>query len=279
MRIRAVQFAPRLGDWEANLDFHLQQIRAAEEQGIDLLVFPELSLTGYDLQDMATDLALTPGHPAWMALADASHKVALLVGAPCEEEPGIVYNSALFFSGGKVLHRHDKVQLPNFGMFREAMIFRPGHHLQAFDWQGHRVGVLICREMLFPIHAYLHYLQGVDLLLVISNSPFRGIGPNGFGSLAMWEEAGSSFARFHHQNTLFVNRTGFEDGLGFGGGSFWAVAGRGIQQRAPHFEEALMDVTFRDAEHRLSRIRGNQFRDERPEWVLAEIKRILHAQD
>ena len=76
--------------------------------------------------------------------------------------------------------------------------------------------------------AYLYFLQKTDLLIGISNSPQRGIGKDGISSFQLWETMGYVFSQFYHQNYLFVNRVGFEDGIGFGGGSFFARAGQGI---------------------------------------------------
>jgi len=277
MKIRAVQFSPVLGDVSRNLDYHVEKIEQAAADGRELIVFPELSLSGYQMKDLVYDIALVPGGDQIKILEELSRKIDIVVGAPLEERPGLIYNCAFYFSKGELLHTHRKVQLPNFGMFEEEMIFKPGDTFRAFDVRGFRVGILICREILFPVHAYLYYLQDTDFIVAISNSPYRGFTKEGFASFKFWENLGYTYSVFYHQNYMFVNRTGFEDGIGFGGGSFFARAGKGIVQLAKYFDEDVIDFEISLDDVRNSRIAGNYARDERPEMILKEMKRILDA--
>jgi len=277
MKTRAVQFGPVLGNLGANLDYHRRSIRRAVDDGVDLIVFPELSLSGYHLKDIVFEAALRPDGPEVEELKALSREIDILVGGPYEAEPGLIFNSALVFSGGDMLHRHDKVQLPNFGMFEERMIFKPGRTFQSFTIKGLRLGILICREILFPVYAYLYFLQHVDFLIGISNSPHRGLGKAHFASLELWETMGRVFSVFYHLPYVFVNRIGFEDGMGFPGGSFHAEPGRGIVSRAPLFTEGVLDFEINPGDHRGARLAGNYLRDEDPRIVLDELQRILHA--
>lgn len=172
---------------------------------------------------------------------------------------------------------HRKAQLPNFGMFEEGMIFKPGDEFHSFQIGSFTAGILICREILFPTLAYLYFLQKTDLLIGISNSPQRGIGRDGISSFQLWETMGYVFSQFYQQNYLFVNRVGFEDGIGFGGGSFFARAGRGIVQQAPYIDEDILDAEVRVADVRRARIASSYLRDDQPALVLKEMRRILHA--
>ncbi|HDP93994.1 MAG TPA: hydrolase [Candidatus Aminicenantes bacterium] len=276
MKIRAVQFSPWLGDLKSNLDEHEIRIRRAREAGCDLVVFPELSLTGYQLQDIVFDVCLRQGDETFSRLEQISRDIDVLVGAPLEEPAGIIHNCALYFSAGKLLHCHRKVQLPNFGMFEERMLYSAGEEFRTFPVGGFTVGLLICREILFPVNAWLYYLQNADLVIGISNSPFRGMGKAGFSSFSLWENMGYVHSVFYHQNYLFVNRTGFEDGIGFGGGSFFAPAGKGIQTRAPYLDEAEMDVEVDLEAVRRARLSGNYRRDERLDVIRRELERISH---
>jgi NAD+ synthase (glutamine-hydrolysing) len=206
MKVRAIQFSPTLGNIEENLEFHVVKINQAIRDGCELIVFPELSLSGYHLKDIACDIALKKDGPAWRELEKLSKKIDIIVGAPLEEEPGIIYNTALYFSRGKWRHTHRKVQLPNYGMFEERMIFKPGDEFRKFKIGTMTAGILICREILFPMLAYLYFIQKTDLLIGISNSPQRGIGMDGISSFQLWETMGYVFSQFYHQNYLFVNR-------------------------------------------------------------------------
>lgn len=278
MKIRGIQFCPNLGDVEKNIDVHVKHIKEAVKDKIDLIIFPELSISGYHLKDIVYDVSLTPGDEIIKDFEKMSRDIDILIGAPYEEIPGIIYNSALFFSQGKLIHNHRKVQLPNFGMFEEGMIFANGDSFRTFKVGEFTAGIIICREILFPIHAYLYYLQGVDFLIGISNSPVRGMNKDGFSaSFKLWERLGEVYAVHYHQNYVFMNRTGFEESLGFGGGSFFAAPGQGILTRAAPFDDDILDFEINKEDVRASRISTNYLRDEKPEIILKELKRIINA--
>ncbi len=277
MKVRAIQFSPTLGNSEKNLQSHISHVSRAVRDGCELIVFPELSLSGYHLKDLACDIALKQGGREWRELEKLSKKIDIIVGAPLEEDAGIIYNAALYFAKGKWRHTHRKVQLPNYGMFEERMIFKPGDDFRTFKIGTMTAGILICREILFPMLAYLYFIQKTDLLIGISNSPQRGIGKDGVSSFQLWETMGYVFSQFYHQNYVFVNRVGFEDGIGFGGGSFFARAGQGICRKAKYVEEDMLDAVILPADVRRARLASNYLRDEQPQLVLKELQRILHA--
>jgi len=277
MKVRAIQFSPALGDTEKNMAAHVGHISRAIRDGRELVVFPELSLSGYHLKDIAGDVCLREDGSEWREFEKLSKKIDIIIGAPLEEEPGLIYNSALYFSRGKWRHTHRKVQLPNYGMFEEKMIFKAGDTFRTFKIGAMTAGILICREILFPMLAYLYFIQKTDLLIGISNSPQRGIGKDGITSFQLWENMGYVFSQFYHQNYLFVNRVGFEDGIGFGGGSFFARAGQGICRKAKVVDEDTLDAEVNPADVRRARLSANYLRDEQPGLVLREMQRILHA--
>lgn len=277
MNVRAIQFSPTLGNVSKNLESHIAKVNQAIQDKIDLIVFPELSLTGYHLKDIVYDISLTPDSAVFNQLKDLSKHIDIVVGSSLEEMPGIFYNCAMYFSRGELLHIHRKTQLPNFGMFEEKMIFKPGDSCLTFKIGDFTVGMIICREILFPSVSYLYYLQNVDFLIGISNSPHRVITKEGMTSLKLWERMGEVFSIHYHQNYVFVNRSGFEDGFGFGGGSFFAEAGRGIVNKAKYFEDDVIDYEINIEAVRRSRIGGNYTRDENPDLMLKEMRRILNA--
>jgi len=136
-RVALAQIAPALGDPRQNLSLHLDQIRRAQEQGADLLVFPELSLTGYFVRDMVPDLALHASGPEIRELLEAAGPMALVAGFVEESPRHRFYNSALYGEGGQVVHVHRKVYLPTYGLFDEQRYFaapstRPGSDAWAF---------------------------------------------------------------------------------------------------------------------------------------------------
>jgi predicted amidohydrolase len=278
MKVRAIQFSPALGNVPRNAEFHAQKIEEAISEKMDLIIFPELSISGYHLKDIVYDASLTPDDETITQFKKLSRGIDIVIGAPYEEPAGVIYNCALYFSKGELLHIHRKSQLPNFGMFEEAMLFKAGEQFRTFKAGEFTVGIIICREILFPVIAYLYYLQGVDFLIGISNSPFRGLSKtDGFSSLKLWERTGEVYAINYHQHYVFVNRTGFEDGIGFGGGSFYAAPGQGIVKRAAFFDADSLDFELNKEAARRSRIGGNYLRDEKPGVIFNELKRILNA--
>jgi NAD+ synthase (glutamine-hydrolysing) len=277
VKVRAVQFSPLLGNIKENIKIHQREIKRAINDRIDLIVFPELSISGYHLKDIVYDVALRPSDVVMKGFTDLSRDIDIIIGAPLEEPVGIISNAALYFSKGKRIHTHRKVQLPNFGMFEEQMIFKPGNEFKSFKIKEFTAGILICREILFPVHAYLYFLQNVDFLIGISNSPHRGIGKEGFSTFKMWESMGYVYSVFYHQNYVFVNRTGFEDGIGYGGGSFFARSGKGIETMTPYMKDAVFDFEISLDDVRQSRISSNYLRDDRPDMILKEMKRILNV--
>lgn len=278
MKIRGIQFSPALGNVEKNVELHVKRIKEAVLDKVDLIIFPELSTSGYHLKDIVYDAALAPGDDILKDFGKLSRDIDIIIGAPYEEKPGIIYNSALFFSKGQLAYNHNKVQLPNFGMFEERMIFKPGENFRTIKIGDFTAGIIICREILFPVYAYLYYLQDVDFLIGISNSPFRGVGKEGFAaSFRLWERLGEVFAINYHQNYVFINRTGFEDGIGFGGGSFFAAPGQGIVKKAAYFDDDILDFEINKEDVRISRISANYLKDEEPDVIFKELKRILNA--
>lgn len=277
MKIRAIQFSPVLGNISKNMEFHIEKINEAVEEKKDLIIFPELSISGYQLKDILYDIALTPEDEVLSRFKVLSRNIDIVIGAPVEEETGIIYNCALYFSKGELLHTHRKVQLPNFGMFEEEMLFKAGKEFRTFKKDNFTVGMIICREILFPVIPYLYFLQGVDFLIGVSNSPHRGLTAEGLSSLKLWERCGDVYAINYHQNYVFVNRTGFEDGIGFGGGSFFAGPGKGIVKKAKYYDADTLDFEISLESVRKSRLGGNYYRDEKPGVIFNEMKRILNA--
>jgi len=274
--VRGIQFSPALGNISENFKFHRQKINQAVKDGFDLIIFPELSLSGYHLKDILVDVAINQNCREISQLKELSRKIDIVVGAPMEDKPGIFHNTALCFSRGELVHMHKKVQLPNFAMFEEEMIFKAGDEFKTFKLKEFTVGIVICREILFPTIAYLYFLQGVDFLIGISNSPHRGISKDNFASTQLWEKMGYIYSVFYHQNYVFINRTGFEDGIGFTGGSFLARPGKGIDKKASYLEADVMDFSINLDDVRKARIAGNYLRDDKPEVIFKELNRILH---
>lgn len=281
MRIVLAQIAPRLGDVRGNLELHLEKIAGARKAGADLIVFPELSLTGYRLRDLTESVAADPARDKSVrALVRASRETAVVFGF-VEEKPlekGLFYNSAAFAAGGRILHVHRKVFLPTYGLFEEARFFAPGRNVRAFDTPWGRMGLLICRDFLHFNTGYLLYADGAEMMIVPSAAPGRGAaGKKGFASSRMWDLMGEAMGRFAQMFVVYVNRVGFEDGVVFAGGSFVADPMGGTAGRAAIFDPDFVVLDIDQGEVRKARKNWPFKRDDKPEVTLEVLRKIVHG--
>jgi predicted amidohydrolase len=280
MRVVLAQIAPHLGSVSRNLDLHLGTIARARRDKADLLVFPELSLTGYRLRDLVEEVAFDPASAKpFRELQAASRDLDLVVGF-VEEKPrerGLFYNAAAYLHKGRVLHVHRKVFLPTAGMFEERRFFAEGRNFRAFDGPFGRTGLLVCRDFLHLNANYLLFADGAEISITVSAAPGRGLRSptKGFASSRMWELAGEAVSRLQTSFVLYCNRVGFEDGAVFGGGSFiFDPFGKLVAQASCCDAETLV------ADLDLSLIRKARKawpfrRDDKPEVTLASLERIV----
>lgn len=281
MNIALAQFAPKLGDVEANVELHLGILEKARRRKAGLVVFPELGLSGYTLKDLVEEVALDPARDArFRKIAAATKGLAAVVGF-VEESPadqGLFYNSAAFVADGRVLHVHRKVFLPTNGMFEEAKFFAQGREFRTFDAPFGRVGLLICRDFLHYGASYVHYAAGADMIVCVSAAPGRGVeGGDAFATSRMWELMGEAISYFSTAFVVYGNRVGVEDGVTFAGGSFvFAPGGRRVAQ-APYVDADLLVCRIDLAEVREARRRWLFKRDEKPEAVWRSLERIVRA--
>ncbi len=280
LTIGLAQTAPKLGDVQANLARHLELIAEAAAQGVQLLLFPELSLTGYNLQDLVHEVALPPqaDDPVFAQLLAAStqHEMDIAVGFVEEDRRHRFYIAQAYLSAGKVLHVHHKVYLPTYGLFDEGRYFAWGDTVRAFDTRFGRVGMLICEDFWHASPPYLLWLDGADVLLLHSASPGRGLDEAPELSSARWVElVNRAYASLFTDYVIHCNRVGFEDGLNFWGGSSVADPNGEFVLHAPYFDEVLSVHTIDLNQLHRTRSRLPLLRDERTALVGREMARIL----
>jgi predicted amidohydrolase len=281
MRIVLAQTAPRLGNIQKNLELHLQAIEKARKEKADLIVFPELSLTGYKLRDLVETVAADPDRSKEIReLKRLSKDIALVFGfvEEREAEKGLFYNSAAFCAKGKILHVHRKVFLPTFGLFEELRFFAPGRNFRTFETPWGKMGLMICRDFLHYNASYLLYAGGAETMIVISAAPGRGLSGNkGFASSRMWELMGEAMGRFSQAFVLYSNRVGLEDGVVFAGGSFiFNPMGQRLAQAA-YFHPELLVRELDMNEVRKARKNWPFKRDDKPEVTLEALQRIVRG--
>lgn len=278
LKLGLAQIDTVLGDVEANLDTHLAYIERAKAQGVDLLCFPELSLTGYYLQDLAYQVATppAPGSPVFAPLYEASRDLDLVVGFVEKDTRYRFYIAAAYLSGGELVHVHRKVYLPTYALFDEGRYFAPGNDIRAFDTRFGRFGMLICEDFWHASPPYLLWLDGADVLLTMSASPGRGLDEGEkLGSVRWVERVNQAYAGLFTDFVAHTNRVGFEDGLIFWGGSIvYTPEGEPLAQ-SPYLEEDLLTVTLDLDDLHRQRARLPLLRDERPDLTARTLDRIL----
>lgn len=228
-----VQNSPRLN--RSNLESALELIENASDN-TDVIIFSELALNGYMLQDKLHE-------DAWdldelTALKEASRKIDIVIGAAIKELNGF-YNAALYISQGEIVHIHHKVHLPNYGMFEEARYFRPGNQIKSFSTKFGRAAMLVCEDVW-----EVNLLEDLEdehpqIIYVLAASPARGFSDEGLAIEATWQRLLKKAAKEMKAEVVFVNRVGFEDGLGFWGGSRHLNANGEVTVELPKFETII----------------------------------------
>ncbi|OGO38595.1 MAG: hypothetical protein A2W35_11280 [Chloroflexi bacterium RBG_16_57_11] len=278
LNLALAQINTRLGNIDANLAKHLELIQEAQAREADLLIFPELSLTGYVLQDLATAVAHRPtaDDPVFRPLLKASQDIDLVVGFVDEDRRNRFYIAAAYLSRGQVLHVHHKVYLPTYGLFDEGRFFAWGDGVQAFDTRFGRLGILICEDFWHASPPYLLWLDGAEMLLFASASPGRGLTAEPQLESARWvEHINRAYASLFTTFVVHANRVGFEDGLNFWGGSTAFDPNGELIVKAPYNEEALILAEIDLNQLHRTRARLPLLRDERTALVMREMRRIL----
>lgn len=280
LTLALAQINTRLGDLQANLEKHLLLAREAHQQGADLLLFPELSLTGYVLQDLVASVAVDSrlDAPLFASLREASRDLDIVVGFVEADRRQRFYIASAYLSQGEVLAVHRKIYLPTYGLFDEGRFFAAGDSVRAFDTRFGRVGMLICEDFWHVSPPYLLWLDGAELLLFSSASPGRGLSAEPRLASSTWvTEVNRAYARLFTVFVAHANRVGFEDGLNFWGGSTVFDPDGRLLVQAPDFDEHLALCELDLNQIRRTRARLPLLRDERPDLVQRELGRLLHG--
>lgn len=252
-RIALAQIDTRVGDVDVNAQSVLDWSRTAAQAGAHLVVFPEMTLTGYPIEDLALRASFRRGAEAALqrtaaALADEGlGDLAVLVGTVGEKlvtpvhEPGAPEgprrptNQAVLLQHGKVQVRYDKHHLPNYGVFDEYRIFASGDDVCVIDVLGRRVGVVICEDIWQDGGPVSQMDENeVSLLVVLNASPYE----EGKG----YQRVELAARRAHEVEApvAYVNLVGAQDDLVFDGGSFVIATDGTVLARAPQFVENLL---------------------------------------
>ena len=280
VRLRVEQMSSVLADPAANLARIARAQADAGRDGVDVVLTPELSLTGYDVRDSVHTLAVPELDEPFPALADGPDVV---VGTIEHDTRFTPYNAALHLRGGRVLHRHRKVHLPTYGMFEEGRFFGRGERVRAYDaGGGWRVGMLVCEDLWHPALAYLLAADGAHAILVQSAASGRGAWAGGaaggrWASRAAWEHLCCSAAAAYGVYVVLANLVGVEGSSVFAGGSIVVAPGGEVIARGDDMAEDRLTVDLSLDAVAAARRPFSQARDDRPDIILRELARIVEA--
>ena len=240
MAIALAQLNPVVGDIPGNLKRARAALEQARARGADLVLFSELFITGYPPEDLVLKPAFqTDAMDAVKALAkDTAGGPAVLIGTPWVQD-GALYNAVALLDGGQVQAVSFKVDLPNYGVFDEKRVFRPGPLPGPFNIRGVRIGVPICEDIWGSDPVECLSETGSEILLVPNGSPFDAAKRDHRLNVAVARvvEAGLPL--------VYLNQVGGQDELVFDGASFVLNADRSLAVQLPSWEEAVVLTRWR----------------------------------
>ena len=279
LRVALAQVAPRLGALDANLATHHARLAEARDGGADLVVFPELGLTGYQLQDLAAEVAMRLDDGRLAELAAASRGLSAIVSFVEESGDHRLFIAAALIEDGEIRHVHRKLFLPTYGLFDERRFFAPGDVLRAVPSRlGFGIGIGICEDFWhLPVPQVLA-LDGAQVLVNVSSSPGRDLAATnevGLGTATSWRTLMRTYAQLTTSFVVFCNRVGVDESISFWGGSEVISPTGAAVFSAPLFDDGLFYADVDLADVRRERITLPLLRDERPELVEREWRRLV----
>jgi predicted amidohydrolase len=231
MKITLAQTSPKLN--RSNLNDIISIVKANSS---DLIVFPELALNGYALQDKLCEDAFSLEELEELKIL--SKDIDICIGVALRDDKNF-RNSALYFSKGMLLSQHNKVHLPNYGMFEEARYFKAGNSFKSFTSSFGKISMLICEDLWHESTNKALIKENPDLIIALVASPARGFYDNGLEIEDSWNKIITTVAKECKAKLIFVNRVGFEDGLGFWGGSCIVNEDAKILHKLEHHKEII----------------------------------------
>jgi predicted amidohydrolase len=242
MRVALAQIDSILGDTDENLRRAKEVVAQAKDRGADLIVFPELSLSGYALGELGDDVPIEAHSKPISSLAEAAGEMAVVVGL-CEEGRGFqTYNSAAYLEGGALRHLHRKLYLPNYRIYEERKHYNPGQSMRAFDTRFGRMAMLICNDAWQTFLPFIAVQDGAQVLIIPADSGSYPSYPELLDTRGYWRGITRFYARMLECYVVFVNRVGKQDNLVFWGYSHVVDPWGTVVAEGPLHEEALITV-------------------------------------
>ncbi|HEX2115335.1 MAG TPA: nitrilase-related carbon-nitrogen hydrolase [Alphaproteobacteria bacterium] len=275
MRVAAAQIETTLGDLAANLRKHRDWIERARAAAVDVLVFPELSLTGYSLRKGARDLALPRDSASIGEIANAAGAMAVILGFVELAESGRLFNTAVTVRDGGIVSVHRKINLPGYGRLEENRWFAAGERIETFslapEWTA---SSLVCADLWNPALVHIAACRGADLLIAPVSSAIEAV--DGFDNPRGWTTVLDFYAMMYGLPTVMANRVGHEGDLTFWGGSR-VVDACGHTIARSDDREALVIAEISKPDVECARTRLPTVRDSNPALVRAELNRLVES--
>src|SRR5664280_2115887 len=253
LRIALAQMAPSLGALSDNIARHREILAAARSGGAGLVVFPELGLTGYQLQDLAAEVAMRADDPRLAGLAVAADGMSAVMSFVEEADDHRLFISAALLEDGEVRFIHRKLFLPTYGLFDERRFFAAGDRLRSVDSRlGVRLGLAVCEDFWHMAVPETLALDGAQILINVSSSPGRDLAALhevGLGTAASWRNLMRTYAQLTTSFVIFCNRVGVDETISFWGGSEVIAPSGDAIFTAPLFDEGLhfVDIELGEA--------------------------------
>lgn len=277
--VAAAQIAPVLGQIDVNVKKHLDYISEAKRQKVDVVVFPELSLTGYELKDEdALEIARKDNSKEVLTIAKASTGITTIFGMVELGFAAQLHNSSIAVRDNKVLFLHRKLNLPNYGKLIEGKLFGTGRCIDTFDlhdpWFG---SILICADAWNPGLVHLIAVKGATLLTIPINSAFGTMDHGLISNIDGWNMLVKFYSYVYGLPTVVVNRTGVDEKFKFWGNSKIFGPHGEVLANAGQDEETLISAQFKYSEIVKARARLPTVRDSNLDLIHRETVRLWNS--
>jgi predicted amidohydrolase len=273
LRVAAAQIEPTEANITDNLDKHFEYIDRAREQGVEILVFPELSLTGYQLKSQTPDLAVTRDDPRLLEIAERTGDMTVIVGFVEESWAAQFHNAAAALRNGQVQFIHRKLNLATYGNLEEAKYFARGRYVDVFvhepPWT---VGIFVCADAWNPGLIHLAGLYGATLLAIPIASSREAVGLD-FSNPDGWNTALSFYGMLYGMPIVMANHCGARDGETYWGGSR-IIDPHGKPVAIAGEEEELVIADIQYSTVRQARFQLPTVRDSNLDLIHREIERL-----
>lgn len=275
MRVHIEQMKAVLGDTEKNLLRMLEGIDKAISNGDDLIVFPELCLNGYVLEELVFESAI---REVPVILLEKSQEISIIFGAVEMGEEDYPYNTLFYLEDGKVIAKHRKVYLADYGMFYEGRYFKSGDKIRAFNTKFGRVAMLQGEDIKHQSVQLILSQDRAKYIFVSAAIPTTlGITKHSISS--EWRELLKTNSYLNGVYTVMVNRVGVEDGVTFFGNSMLVAPDGEIIEEAKFMKEDSLSCELTERRLRATRIANPIFKNENLDLTIRELKRIAEEKN